>query len=89
MVLQAISGPLVEVSRRTNEMPGVPEAGLRQHWAIYRAIRENNPEKAQRAMRAHLAAAERNAHNLRTSDAAISSLPVTTQSPSAKREDSA
>ena len=87
MVLQAISGPLVEVSRRTNEMPGVPEAGLRQHWAIYRAIRENNPDKAQRAMRAHLEAAERNAHNLRTSDAAVSSPPVT-QSVSAKREDS-
>ena len=26
MVLQAISEPLIEVSRRTNEMPGVPEA---------------------------------------------------------------
>ncbi len=64
MVLQAISEPLIEVSRRTNEMPGVPEAGLRQHWAIYRAIRENNPEKARQAMRAHLEAAERNAHSL-------------------------
>jgi len=64
MVLQAISEPLVEVSRRTNEMPGVPEAGLRQHWAIYRAIRENNPEKARHAMRLHLQAAERNAHSL-------------------------
>ena len=87
MVLQAISGPLIEVSRRTNEMSGVPEAGLRQHWAIYRAIREKNPEKAQRAMRAHLEAAERNAHKLRTSKSAVSPLPVT-QSASAKPEDS-
>ena len=64
MVLEALSLPLAEVSRRTNEMPGVPEAGLRQHWAIYRAIRENNPEKARRAMLLHLKAAERNAHIL-------------------------
>lgn len=64
MVLEAISAPLREVSRRTNEMPGVPEAGLRQHWTIYRAIRENNPEKARRAMLLHLKAAERNAHIL-------------------------
>ena len=62
MVLEAISAPLRDVSRRTNEMPGVPEAGLRQHWAIYRAIRENNAEKARHAMLAHLKAAERNAH---------------------------
>lgn len=68
MVLQAISEPLIEVSRRTNEMPGVPEAGLRQHWAIYRAIRENNPEKARRAMQMHLKAAERNAHILEEED---------------------
>jgi GntR family transcriptional repressor for pyruvate dehydrogenase complex len=68
MVLEAISAPLTKVSRRTNEMPGVPEAGLRQHWAIYRAIREKNPEKARRAMQAHLAAAERNAHILEEED---------------------
>lgn len=68
MVLEAISEPLIEVSRRTNEMPGVPEAGLRQHWAIYRAIRENNPEKARRAMQLHLKAAERNAHILEDED---------------------
>jgi len=49
-------------------MPGVPEAGLRQHWAIYRAIRENNPEKARHAMRVHLQAAERNAHILEGKD---------------------
>jgi len=71
MVLEAISAPLRDVSRRTNEMPGVPEAGLRQHWAIYRAIRENNPEKARHAMQAHLKAAERNAHILEERDHAV------------------
>jgi GntR family transcriptional repressor for pyruvate dehydrogenase complex len=77
MVLQAISEPLIEVSRRTNEMPGVPEADLRQHWAIYRAIRENNPEKARHAMRLHLQAAERNAHILESKDKETeSTLPV-------------
>jgi GntR family transcriptional repressor for pyruvate dehydrogenase complex len=68
MVLEAISEPLIEVSRRTNEMPGVPEAGLRQHWAIYRAVREKNPEKARRAMQSHLKAAERNARILEDED---------------------
>lgn len=84
MVLDAISAPLAEVSRRTNEMPGVPEAGLRQHWAIYRAIRENNPEKARRAMQAHLAAAERNAHLLENEDnqpAAKAHLPLSRKEP--------
>jgi len=82
MVLEAISAPLTEVSRRTNEMPGVPEAGLRQHWAIYRAIREKNPEKARRAMQAHLAAAERNAHILEQEDyeAALKSAALPTLS---------
>jgi GntR family transcriptional repressor for pyruvate dehydrogenase complex len=76
MVLEAISEPLIEVSRRTNEMPGVPEAGLRQHWAIYRAIRENNPDKARQAMRTHLEAAERNAHILEQSDLEPSGAPA-------------
>lgn len=89
MVLQAISEPLIEVSRRTNEMPGVPEAGLRQHWAIYRAIRENNPEKARHAMRVHLQAAERNAHSLQAPDAAVAPPLVNVASPSAKSEESA
>jgi GntR family transcriptional regulator, transcriptional repressor for pyruvate dehydrogenase complex len=89
MVLQAISEPLIEVSRRTNEMPGVPEAGLRQHWAIYRAIRERNPEKARRAMRAHLQAAERNAHSLQAPDQAMPAPPVTATPSSSKGEESA
>jgi GntR family transcriptional regulator, transcriptional repressor for pyruvate dehydrogenase complex len=83
MVLEAISEPLIEVSRRTNEMPGVPEAGLRQHWAIYRAIRENNPEKARTAMRLHLQAAERNAHILEGEEAA----PVTSSRSSSHKKE--
>jgi len=83
MVLEAISAPLSEVSRRTNEMPGVPEAGLRQHWAIYRAIRENNPEKARRAMQMNLAAAERNAHILEEEDTAVT--PGVVSSPNKKQ----
>lgn len=75
MVLEAISEPLAEVSRRTNEMPGVPEAGLRQHWSIYRAIRENNPEKARRAMLLHLKAAERNAHIIEDGEHAAVQIP--------------
>ena len=75
MVLEAITAPLRQVSRRTNEMPGVPEAGLRQHWTIYRAIRENNPEKARRAMLLHLKAAERNAHILEEEEHAASRSP--------------
>ena len=58
-------------------MPGVPEAGLRQHWSIYRAIRENNPDKARQAMRLHLAAAERNAHILEREEQAASPPPTT------------
>jgi DNA-binding FadR family transcriptional regulator len=81
MVLQAISEPLAAVSRRTNEMPGVPEAGLRQHWAIYRAIRESKPEKARQAMRAHLQAAERNAHVLEMADQTVVALPPGRKSP--------
>ena len=89
MVLQAISEPLIEVSRRTNEMPGVPEAGLRQHWAIYRAIRENNPEKARHAMRGHLQAAERNAHILQTAGEAAATLPATAATAPEKSEETA
>jgi GntR family transcriptional repressor for pyruvate dehydrogenase complex len=89
MVLQAISEPLAAVSRRTNEMPGVPEAGLRQHWAIYRAIRENKPEKARQAMRVHLQAAERNAHVLEMAGQAAVKLPPTRRSSIEEREVSA
>lgn len=88
MVLEAISEPLAEVSRRTNEMPGVPEAGLRQHWSIYRAIRENNAEKARRAMLLHLKAAERNAHILEDEEHTGTRIPPDTQLSGQKSESS-
>lgn len=64
LVLEAISEPLAKRSRRTNEMPGEAESGLREHWSIYRAIRERNPEKARSAMRVHIQNAERAARKM-------------------------
>jgi GntR family transcriptional repressor for pyruvate dehydrogenase complex len=66
LVMQAISEPLFKRSRRTDEMPGVAEAGVRQHWTIYRAIRNRNPEKARTAMRLHIQSAERGARVVHT-----------------------
>jgi GntR family transcriptional repressor for pyruvate dehydrogenase complex len=67
LVLEAISEPLARRSRRTNEMPGEAEAGLREHWSIYRAIRERNPDKARNAMRTHIQNAERAARKVQGS----------------------
>ena len=70
-MLEAISEPLAKRSRRTNEMPGVAEAGLREHWTIYRAIRERNAEKSRNAMRAHIQSAERNARAMQADESEI------------------
>ena len=67
LVLQTISEALSERSRQMNNVPGIPEEGLAEHWKIYRAIREHNPEKARKAMRAHIQTAERNALIVRAS----------------------
>jgi DNA-binding FadR family transcriptional regulator len=64
LVLQAIAEPLMKRSRQTNIMPGVAEAGLREHKKIYRAIQGREPEKARTAMRLHIQSAERNARIL-------------------------
>jgi GntR family transcriptional repressor for pyruvate dehydrogenase complex len=61
LVLQAISKPLIERSRQTNIMPGVAEAGLREHKKIYRALKDHHAERARTAMRSHIESAERNA----------------------------
>lgn len=71
LVLEVISEPLATRSRKTNEMPGVAEAGLREHWTIYRAIRERNPEKSRNAMRAHIQSAERAARATQADEAEI------------------
>jgi DNA-binding FadR family transcriptional regulator len=49
----------------------VAEAGLREHWSIYRAIRERNPEKSRNAMRAHIQSAERNARAMQADDSEV------------------
>jgi GntR family transcriptional repressor for pyruvate dehydrogenase complex len=59
MVLNSISGPLAEQRRRTNEVPHAAEAGLRDHYKIFRAIKEHNPKKARESMREHMKTAER------------------------------
>ena len=68
LVLRTISEALSERSRQMNDVPGVPEEGLKEHWKIYRAIREHNPEKARKAMRLHVQTAERNARIVRAAD---------------------
>lgn len=68
LVLQTISDALRERSRQMNEVPGVLEVGLREHWRIYRAIREHNVEKARNAMRLHMKTVERNASIMRAAD---------------------
>lgn len=70
LVLKTISEALSERSRQMNDVPGVPEEGLKEHWKIYRAIREHNPEKARKAMRLHVQTAERNARIVRAADTA-------------------
>lgn len=68
LVLQAISEPLAKRSRQTNEMPGEAESGLREHWSIYRAIRNRDSEKARNAMRIHIQNAERAARKRQATD---------------------
>ena len=71
LVIEAISEPLYKRSRLTNEVPGVAEAGVREHWSIYRAIRDRNAEKARSAMRLHIQSAERNARIVHTDSAEV------------------
>jgi DNA-binding FadR family transcriptional regulator len=52
MVLEMISEPLFEQRKMTNGLPGSPEAGLRDHLRIFKAIKDHNPEKARAEMRA-------------------------------------
>jgi DNA-binding FadR family transcriptional regulator len=65
LVLQAISAPLLNRSRQTNILPGVTDAGLREHKSIYRALKAHDPDKARIAMRSHIESAERSALMLR------------------------
>jgi GntR family transcriptional repressor for pyruvate dehydrogenase complex len=60
MVLKMISEPLQEQRRRTNEVPNASEEGLREHWKIYKTIKNHNPARTRAVMRAHMDTAERN-----------------------------
>lgn len=53
-LLLAIRGMLQEFIAKSQELPGIKQNAQDHHGKIYNAIRERNPEKARRAMRAHL-----------------------------------
>jgi GntR family transcriptional repressor for pyruvate dehydrogenase complex len=57
--LDMILEPLAEQRRQTNYVPGAAQDGLRDHVKILKAIEKLNPEKARRAMQAHMKTAER------------------------------
>jgi DNA-binding FadR family transcriptional regulator len=58
-VFEMILEPLSEQRKRTGSVPRAAEEGLRDHYRIYKAIEELNPEKARLAMIAHMKTAER------------------------------
>jgi len=60
MVWRAFVPPLTEQLRATASVPTGPAEGLRDHLRIFSAIAKHDPEKARKAMRAHLENAERN-----------------------------
>jgi GntR family transcriptional repressor for pyruvate dehydrogenase complex len=58
MVLEAISEPLLEQRKLTNLVPNAAEDGLRDHFRIYRAVKEGDAKKSRAAMSAHMVTAE-------------------------------
>lgn len=60
IVWQMLSERLAQVLERTINVPNVCEETLRDHESIFRAVKNRNPRKARKAMRAHLENAERN-----------------------------
>lgn len=63
VVLLSIHTMLRESMLGTYSLPGEPEVSLAKHMAIFRALRERDPEGARREMRDHLL---RTAQNLQT-----------------------
>jgi DNA-binding FadR family transcriptional regulator len=57
-ILQVALTPLAEYRRKSDRLLGRKEVMLRQHSAIFLAIKQRNPEEAERAMYEHLVAAQ-------------------------------
>jgi DNA-binding FadR family transcriptional regulator len=58
-LLMPIRGVLQEFIAKSQELPGIKENAHENHGKIVSALRQRNPEKARRAMRAHLHTCER------------------------------
>jgi GntR family transcriptional repressor for pyruvate dehydrogenase complex len=58
-LLAPIRGVLQEFIAKSQELPGIKENAHEHHGKILSALRQRNPEKARRAMRAHLHTCER------------------------------
>lgn len=57
----SVAKTLLSKTRETSlSLKGVPETGIKHHWAIFRAIEAGDPEKAANAMRNHLVVAQKN-----------------------------
>ena len=53
-LLMPIRGILQEFIAKSQELPGIKDEAQEHHTKILSALRQRNPEKARRAMRAHL-----------------------------------
>jgi DNA-binding FadR family transcriptional regulator len=58
-LLAPIRGVLQEFIAKSQELPGIKQNAHEHHAKILSALRQRNPEKARRAMRAHLHTCER------------------------------
>lgn len=58
-LLAPLRGVLQEFIAKSQELPGIKENAHEHHGKILSALRQRNPEKARRAMRAHLHTCER------------------------------
>jgi GntR family transcriptional repressor for pyruvate dehydrogenase complex len=58
-LLSAIRGLLQEWIVKSQELPGVKENAQAHHTKILKALKQRNPEKARRLMRAHLQTCEK------------------------------
>lgn len=64
-ILSMCAGLLSRTRPLTQALKGVPQWTLKDHGAIYQAVQDQDEGKARRAMRQHLARAQRNLRKLR------------------------